>query len=379
MNRRKLLVALVTALLALGIFAPMASAADFSTLKITMNGAQVATDVSPYIDSNNRTMVPVRFISETLGAQVSWKDATRTVTVNGNGTVIILVIDSAIITVNGVDTAMDTAAVITGGRTFVPVRFIAQALGLTVGWDNNTSTLSLTTTTDTGTISVSNGSTGVNSFDFKDKDGYTYHVEYSMNLKISQDTSEGKPGETKIIYDYSGSSISITNTTPGKKSPEYYVDASPLIDYYEGISVGHTLYDEVYGGILYMLATPVPYDFYSPDGSELYEAWREDWQGSTRYVMLDDMIAWRSENWGGFDVGQTKTYTRAGNDPTTGIVSEETYTKISSSPILGWAISVGYESDSEHRLSSDTMVYGCLKNNSGSFDYTQVIIYNPLS
>ncbi|MDR1131014.1 MAG: copper amine oxidase N-terminal domain-containing protein [Oscillospiraceae bacterium] len=110
-------------------------------LSVTLNGVQVVTDAAPYIDANGRTMAPVRFISEALGAGVEWNNDSRTVTVRGNGAVITLVIGSSAITVNGRTTAMDTAAVITGGRTFVPVRFIAEALGLSAAWDGETNSV----------------------------------------------------------------------------------------------------------------------------------------------------------------------------------------------------------------------------------------------
>jgi len=129
--------------MALGMFCFTTLAAD--TISITLNGKTIPTDTPPFIDPNNRTMVPVRFISEALGANVAWDANTRTVTVTKGSTVIKLQIDSRQITTNGVAATMDTAAIIVDGRTFVPVRYISEALGLTVGWDAGAKTVVLTT------------------------------------------------------------------------------------------------------------------------------------------------------------------------------------------------------------------------------------------
>jgi hypothetical protein len=114
-------------------------------LTIQLDGKNVATDVAPYIDANSRTMVPVRFISEALGAEVGWDANSQTVTVTKGPTVIKLTIGSRQIITNGIATTMDTAAIVKDGRTFVPVRYIAEALGLTVSWDGATKTVFLTT------------------------------------------------------------------------------------------------------------------------------------------------------------------------------------------------------------------------------------------
>ena len=95
-------------------------------------------------------MVPVRFVSEALGARVDWDGNDRVVTVTKESTVIRLTIDSPQIVTNGKTEAMDTSAVIKNDRTFVPVRYIAQALGLSVGWDDATNTVILTSAGTTG-------------------------------------------------------------------------------------------------------------------------------------------------------------------------------------------------------------------------------------
>ena len=91
----------------------------------------VAGDAAPYIDSAWRTMVPIRALAETFGATVDFKDNVITI-VDGDTTIVMTVGETAY-TVNDEEANMDTAPVIgEGDRTFVPVRFVAEALGYTV-------------------------------------------------------------------------------------------------------------------------------------------------------------------------------------------------------------------------------------------------------
>lgn len=104
-------------------------------LKYTINGQAKKMDAKPFI-SNSRTLVPLRFIVEAIGGDVSWDNDSRTVTVNSMGKTIILPIDSKTIKVNGKDLEIDQAAIIKGDRTFVPIRFIAENLDMNVNYIN---------------------------------------------------------------------------------------------------------------------------------------------------------------------------------------------------------------------------------------------------
>lgn len=88
-------------------------------------------DAVPYIE-NSRTMVPVRVVSENFGAEVSWDDASRKVTIVSGETKVELTIDSDTALVNGAATTLDTPAVIKDGRTMVPLRFVGETLGKNV-------------------------------------------------------------------------------------------------------------------------------------------------------------------------------------------------------------------------------------------------------
>ena len=99
----------------------------------TVNGVQKFMDVAPYVKAD-RTYVPVRFLSEALGATVAWDEATKTVTVTKGDKSVVLVIGSTIAKINGADVQMDVAPEIVNGRTMLPARWVAEGLGYQVGW-----------------------------------------------------------------------------------------------------------------------------------------------------------------------------------------------------------------------------------------------------
>lgn len=89
--------------------------------------------IMPFIE-DNRTMVPIRFIAESLGAEVEWNEEEQKVTIKGE-TNVELVIGENSITVNGEKKETDAAAKIIGGRTFVPLRSVSEGLNKAVHWD----------------------------------------------------------------------------------------------------------------------------------------------------------------------------------------------------------------------------------------------------
>lgn len=95
-------------------------------------GDQIVTmDVSPFI-ADNRTYVPIRALAEGFGAKVDWNEADRTVTITDGDKTVVMTVGQTVYTVDGKDQSMDVAPLIDQSRTFVPVRFAAQALGYTV-------------------------------------------------------------------------------------------------------------------------------------------------------------------------------------------------------------------------------------------------------
>ena len=100
-----------------------------------LNGKPVILDSAPFIDTKtNRTLVPLRFIAEAFKAEVQWNSSLRTVTINGKNKSIVLQIGNGMAVVNGKSISLDQPPVIENGRTMVPIRFISEILGATVKW-----------------------------------------------------------------------------------------------------------------------------------------------------------------------------------------------------------------------------------------------------
>lgn len=113
----------------------------------TVNGKAMILDVAPYV-SGGRTLVPLRFIGDNLGAEIKWEPKTQKITfilaqkeINfwiGKKEVQIKIGPIYVKTIS-----IDAAPVISGGRTFVPVRVVSELLGGEVLWDAKTSTITI--------------------------------------------------------------------------------------------------------------------------------------------------------------------------------------------------------------------------------------------
>ena len=102
---------------------------------VLVDDQAIINDVAPVIH-NDRTLVPIRVITEALGGQVAWNEAAKEVTLTVNGKEIKM-------TIGKVLEKYGVAPVIIGGRTFVPVRFVADELGAVTTWDDATKTVTI--------------------------------------------------------------------------------------------------------------------------------------------------------------------------------------------------------------------------------------------
>ncbi|MCM3784130.1 family 10 glycosylhydrolase [Neobacillus mesonae] len=122
------------------------SAASATEIKIYLDGERLETDVAPYIASKvNVTMVPLRVISEGIGATVGWNQASKTVRIQGFGNDLSLTQGQKTAIVNGNTVQLSSTVTITKGRVMVPLRFVSEHLGLTVKWNQSAKTIHLTT------------------------------------------------------------------------------------------------------------------------------------------------------------------------------------------------------------------------------------------
>ena len=110
-----------------------------------VNGEAQTLDAAPVI-KNSSTMLPVRFVASNLGAKIDWDGKTSTATLTTETVQIVIKIGAPTATVNGVTKELVAPAFIDGasGRSYLPVRFIAENLGASVKWDGATSTATLT-------------------------------------------------------------------------------------------------------------------------------------------------------------------------------------------------------------------------------------------
>ena len=109
---------------------------------VTVNGQAMSFDQPPVM-RNNRVFVPMRAIFERLGSTVVYSNGN--INAQGNGRSVHLTIGSTDASVNGNHFTMDVAPFTVAGRTEVPLRFVAQALGASVNWNPNTTTVAINT------------------------------------------------------------------------------------------------------------------------------------------------------------------------------------------------------------------------------------------
>ncbi|AWE07712.1 copper amine oxidase [Lysinibacillus sp. 2017] len=109
-----------------------------ATTQIKIDGVTIVSDVNPESKSN-RTMVPLRVISEILGANVKWSDSQ--VTLTKNDMKVILKLNSNKVVKNGKTELLDVKPYMKNNRTFVPMRFIAETFGSNVNYKNGTVTV----------------------------------------------------------------------------------------------------------------------------------------------------------------------------------------------------------------------------------------------
>lgn len=110
-----------------------------STL-MSQNGAQLTMDTAPIL-INDRTMVPIRFVSEALGAQVEWVAQRQTAVIAYNGIVLEVPIDQPYLIIQGQQQEIDVASQLVNDRTMVPLRAISEGMGRLVEYLPETQTI----------------------------------------------------------------------------------------------------------------------------------------------------------------------------------------------------------------------------------------------
>lgn len=138
-KRYIVLFTLLLAVLLMTNHTPLTAAPD---VKVKVDGQYVTfPDQKPYINAEDRTMVPVRAPMEALGCRVEWNNTDKKAFIMKGSKVVVFTIGSNIYTVNDVEKKMDTKPEIKNDRTAFPIRFAAEAVGAYVDWDQKNYTV----------------------------------------------------------------------------------------------------------------------------------------------------------------------------------------------------------------------------------------------
>lgn len=229
----------VIALLSLSFMTTDAQASSVRPVHIPIitNGKALQTDVPP-IMVQNRILVPFRAIAQSTGANVHWDTTTRRVIVQKNKKTIILQVQSRAATINGQSVTLDVPPIIHQGRTFVPVRFVSEALDANVQWTGQEVRISWNAL-QRSTFSVYVNQTKIESHAMTDG-VYTYiplkqlltaidvNVDWietneTMTVRLSHGQMMITAGKREVIVD---NHEMITPLAPIRVNDEWYVSAS---------------------------------------------------------------------------------------------------------------------------------------------------------
>lgn len=131
-----------TIVMATTLFAMTATPVFAQDITLQLNGNTLQPAVAPVIEDGS-TLVPLRIISENMGASVVWNGEDRSVTIEKDGTNIYLILDQKTVNVNGVTKELAVAPKIIDGSTMVPIRFVSENLDCSVSWDGTNRIVSI--------------------------------------------------------------------------------------------------------------------------------------------------------------------------------------------------------------------------------------------
>ncbi|WP_025333058.1 N-acetylmuramoyl-L-alanine amidase family protein [Paenibacillus sabinae] len=154
-----------------------------AAIRLYLDNQLLQPEVPPRLVGNT-TMVPLRVVSEELGAKVSWNQADKQITVKKDELVLQLYINKTKAFVNGDSYLLETAPLLVKGNTLIPVRFVSENLGLKVIWDKSTRSVSLI---DTGEVAVSESLPDKASSPSPADDGITGNLPVVHRIERSED------------------------------------------------------------------------------------------------------------------------------------------------------------------------------------------------
>ncbi|MBU8908147.1 stalk domain-containing protein [Desertibacillus haloalkaliphilus] len=159
----------------------------------------VAQDYSqPPVIKDGSTLVPLRGIFETLGADVNWNQLEQKVTATQDQTTIELVIGSGTATINNQEHQLSVPGQIVNNSTMVPLRFVSEALGAEVSWDQSTKTVNITSSSNDGSSVVTNDDMEIHFLDVGQGDSTLVILPNDKTLLI--DAGSRSAGEKIVSY-----------------------------------------------------------------------------------------------------------------------------------------------------------------------------------
>lgn len=189
-------------------------------INLKIDDKAIETDVSPKI-IDGRTMVPVRVIFEGVGADVEWNSQAKTIIGSKGDVTVEMSIDNNIAKVNNNNVSMDCAPVIIDGRTLAPARYVAEAFGCKVDWDNESKTVNIVTSfvdlkkpeivsAETTAETTTDIITETTTFETTTNPMYNYEIYYKPGTyAIGTDIPAGEyvvfanPNSIGYVYEYS--------------------------------------------------------------------------------------------------------------------------------------------------------------------------------
>jgi LysM repeat protein len=180
-------------------------------ISIKIDGKTIHMDQAPYLE-NDRTFVPIRFIAEALNLKVAWDEETQTAILKDDKVDIRLPLGSQIAMINDKKVVLDAPINIYKGRTFVPVRFVSEAFNCTVKWDGDNYIVDIRTKNNTGVFAV--------------EESYSQEDLYWL-ARIVNAEANGEPFEGKLA---------VANVVINRKNSDEYPD-----------TIKEVIFDKKYG------------------------------------------------------------------------------------------------------------------------------------
>ncbi|OON99073.1 MAG: hypothetical protein ATN35_00305 [Epulopiscium sp. Nele67-Bin004] len=164
-----------------------------SNINLIINSNIVVPSVNP-VQVEGTTLVPVRIVSEQLGATVGWDSETETITISSSGKVIQLQIGNETAYVNGVQTELTLAPEIIEGTTMIPLRFVSENLNVPIDWDNDTQTV-LINSSKTDLEKLPKNLTATQALDvlretYSDQIDYSYQGMLESRLTVNDESGD---------------------------------------------------------------------------------------------------------------------------------------------------------------------------------------------